>query len=358
MTVGAVAPDILAVIYLNLFTSIVLFSAMSLGNRLELPAGQADVNMVGIASIASPLLIYAAMRDSNPWGFGVPFFNGVLPAFLAVPIVQLLVAYLSFHVMERRLLNPLLPSYSKFMGFVLLLLVDAVTGAAIYFPPVPVFPLSYKVVLFCLIHLAASVWLMTAVTPWRETLESWVWRFRGRLSLPYDLLLGERSANSLILMVYGLMGVAGLWLFVLLPAALGGDGVVAPVLNLTWKALALTVLLILALGTVHQRAVLLVGRNGAVAFFLLGIILDLPPHMLGLYYQWDGLMAFSPSAHFLRWFRDPANALPIAPVLVVYTVMFVLTWVSFRARMRRLIANVDLRLRLMGAKEPAVVGGA
>jgi hypothetical protein len=194
--------------------------------------------------------------------------------------------------------------------------------------------------------------LISAVSPFKETLHDWVWRYRGRCSRLWDLWLGDRSANGLVLATFCVMGILGLCLGVLLPAGLEDNFTkvrqeAVPICG----AVALTCMLILAFGTLHQRAVLLAGRNGSAVFFLFILILDGPMHLVGQYYGLDKVLAFSPSAHFLRW-KDGNPPLSLLPVLGLYGLLFVLTAVSLYGRLHRLERIVDDKLRLMGVHKP------
>jgi hypothetical protein len=357
--VGGVSLELVLIVYLNLITTTILFSAMGLGNRLEPPAGQADIGIAGLAGFSTPFLLFNALRLDDPWDFGLLFPNFHVPLLVVLPAIQLLLAYVCFHTMERRLLNPLLPGFSKPLAYALLLLLDAV--ALVTFFSIPA-PHTYRCVGFCLAHLVIAVWLITAVTPWKETLHSWVWRYRGRLPRLLDLWIGERSSNQLVLLTLCLSGVI-FYLPLVFMRAPWGD--VFPdatypqfqaALGAKLAAMLLTVLLILTFGALHQRALLLVGRNGAAALLVVALILDLPPQIAGQYYNSELILSFSPSAHFVRLFKDPAHPLDLLPVLCVYGGILILCGWSLHDRMRRLERAVDVKLLQMGVTpEPAPV---
>jgi hypothetical protein len=360
LSIGGVTLDLMLIVYLNLITTTVLFSALGLGNRLELPMGQADIGLAGLAGLTTPFVLFNAMRMDEPWDFGLLFPGFHIPALAVLPVVQLLLAYVCFHTMERRLLNPLLPAFSKPLAYALLVLLDAV--ALVTFFAIPA-PHTYRCLGFCLAHLTIAVWLMTAVTPWKETLHSWVWRYRDRLPRLWDLWVGERSSNQLVLLTFCLAGVIAYPALLFLQPPWGD---VFPdtrypqyqaELSAKLGAMLLTVLLILAFGAVHQRALLLVGRNGAAALLVVALILDLPPQIAGQYYNSDLLQSFSPSAHFVRLFKDPAHPLDLLPVLGVYGVILLLCGWSLHDRIRRLELAVDVKLRQMGVTAPAAGGG-
>jgi hypothetical protein len=356
---GGVSLDILLVLYLNLATTTLLFGVLGLNNRLEPPMAQSEVTLIGLAGILSPTLLINAFRHDNPWHNTVFLFGYQIPWLLLLPPLQLAMAYLCFQTMERRLLNPLLPQFSKKMAYALLIVSDVVIAAALIVPPPLVrnWPLSARWGLFCICHLLACLWLMTTVTPFKDTLHDWVWRYRGRRSRLWDLWLGDRSANGLVLLTFCVVGVVGLFLGVLLPDGLDDHfAQVSQQAGQITVAVLLTCLMLLALGTVHQRAVLLAGRNGVAAFFLVFIILDMPVHTIGQYYGLNKVLAFSASAHFNCWIQEQPPLNPL-PVLGVYGLLFAVTALSVYGRIHRLERIVDGKLRLMGVGEPVPAGG-
>src|SRR5439155_17013749 len=124
------------------------------------------------------------------------------------------------HTMVLRLINPLNPSLSKMLSYLTLLAVDVMTAAVLLEPTPFGLAIEPRVTAFCLVHLLAGLLLMNCVTPWRASLESWVWRFRGRTPLLWDWWLGERSENGLVLITFSALGISCLVLLVLLPAGL------------------------------------------------------------------------------------------------------------------------------------------
>jgi hypothetical protein len=356
---GGVSLDVLLIVYVNLATTMLLFGTMGLGNRLEPPAGQAEVTLVALVGFFSPIPLFNALvRHDNPWHHTVFLFGYQVPWLILLPVVQLAIAYLCFRTMERKLLNPLLPQFGKKLAYGLLILADAIIAAALVAPPplLPLWTLSTRWAMFCVFHLLACLWLITAVTPIKETLHDWVWRYRGRRPLLWDLLLCDRSANGLVLLTFCVIGVLGLGLGVLLPAGLDDNfAQVSREAGPIAVAVLLTCSLILFLGTLHQRAVLLAGRLGAGAFFVVAMTLDVPFHIVGQYYGLNKVLALSPSAHFRRWI-DGQPALDALPVLGFYGVLFVVTAVSLYRRIHRLERIVDGKLRLMGVGKPVPAG--
>jgi hypothetical protein len=347
---GGVVPEVLLLVYVNLATTTLLAGSVGLLNKVELPIGKADSGMATLAGLLTPIPVFSSIVSNDPWHLGVPFFGFLIPYLFLVPVVQLVLAGLFFQIMVRRLLNPLNPALSKRLAYVVLCGVDAVVAAWLYDPlrmqgPQPWLTLQLRAAAFCLIHLVVSLVLVVAVTPWRETLHSWAWRFRGRLPRLWDLWISDRSENGLALLTFCAIGVLNLLLLVVLP--LGQDP--------SWRAVlppaVAAVCLILSLGTLHQCCVFAAGRNGSVTSFLLGTILVVLPDLVGRYYQLDLVQALSPSAQFVRWLATPHEALALAPLLLLYVLLGSGCWFALRRWMRLLEGVVDARLRQMGVSK-------
>jgi hypothetical protein len=353
---GGVTPEVMALMYLNLATTTLLAGAVGLLNRVDLPIGKADSGMAALAGLLTPVPVFSSLVSNDPWQRGVPFFGVTVPFLLVIPVAQAVLACLFFQTMVRRLLNPLNPALGKRLAYALLFAVDVVTAAWLYDPlfargPQPWLTLEFRAGAFCLIHLLASLCLIVGVTPWRETVHSWVWRFRDRLPRLWDLWVSDRSENALALLTFCALGVLCLGLFVVLPTAKDQDWrVVVP------PATAM-VLLLLTFGTLHQCCVLLAGRSGTVTVFLLGMILVVLPHLVGRYYQLDLLLAVSPSAQFVRWLAYPTEKLNLLPLLVLYGLLLAGAWLALRRWMRRLAQVVDHKLQRMGVTKPLAPWG-
>jgi hypothetical protein len=331
------------------FGSVVVIGFMVLppllGNARALLSVPWSTAAVGLLT---PIPAFFGVYTGNPWGFHLSFFGIQIPLLLVTPLSQLALAFLCFHTMERRLINPLNPSLSKRLAYWTLLAVDVMTAGVLLEPRPLGLALGPRVTVFCLVHLLAGLWLMNCVTPLRESLESWAWRFRGRASRLWDWWLGERSENGLVLITFGAIGILGLLLLVLLPAgrqegfaAVGESG---PVIA---SVLVTTTLLLLTLGTLHQWFVFIAGRTGKAALVSFLAIITLPLHVLGEYYQNEFLLALCPTAHFARWFTG--STLPhLEYMLAVYGGLLLWSWVSLRRRITRLEQIIDRKLQQMG----------
>jgi hypothetical protein len=219
--------------------------------------------------------------------------------------------------------------------------------------------ISMRAVIFCLVHLFASLALTFGMTAWRETLYSWVWRFRRRRPLLVDLCWGDRSENVLSLATFALMGLVNLGLFIVLPAAWAEwTGPTDANLFLsalpTWIAAAImTAVLILAFGTIHQWLLLIAGRPGSPITFILAAMATFIPLAGGFQKKTEWLMSFSPAMYYAHWLtldtRGPKPAFSFSVLVLLYLAVFMLFWYLLRGRMRKLQAWVDFKLRSMGA---------
>jgi hypothetical protein len=253
--------------------------------------------------------------------------------------------------MVRRLINPLNTSLNKKSAYLVLLVVDVIAAGTLFEPtPLGLNP-APRYAAFCLVHLLVCLLLTNAITPWRESLQSWVWRFRGRLPHLWDLWQGERSESMLSVLTFCLMGGVGLFLLVLLPQGME-EGFAKLEASQALGILGVTTLLLMTLGTVYQWFISIAGRSAKGAFLTFLMILIVPFHILGYYYQINLLLALSPSAHFLSWFQEsPPPAL--LPLFVAYGGLLVLMWWSLRRRVARMSAVVDEKLVQMGVVKRA-----
>jgi len=377
---GGVDLEVMLLMYVNLATTLLLCGAAGLIGRIELPVGQATGVIISIWALGTPIPLFVGIARRNPWLIEIPLFGVDIPYMLLLPPVQLLLAYVCFRIMERQLITPLNPMISKPLAYAILAGVDLVSAALL-------FNLTHvgswdtdlgtligrRGVVFCLVHLFAGLALTFGMTAWRETLYSWVWRFRRRRPLLVDLWLGDRSENVLSLGTFAVMGLVNLALFVVLPTVWWGrsgpwpgpSSILDPQSSNVWLALptliaaaTTTAVLILAFGTIHQWLLLIAGRVGSTITFLLAAMATFIPLAGGFRKQTEWTMSFSPALHYAHWLglnspRDPQPAFSYLVLVVLYLVVFILFWYLLRARMRKLEAWVDFKLRMMGALPPA-----
>jgi hypothetical protein len=371
----------LCLLYFNLLTTTLLFGSIGLLNRLEVPEGKlsgggssggavwgwlllsvyASIG-TGIAStttpwyavptaLPTPVLIIFGTAKGDPWLYDALLYGRPLAYLVLTPVVQLIVAALCFQMMVRRLINPLNTPFAKRTAYASVLLADVLAVAVLYDRSDR--DVGLTCTRFCLIHLGGSLALLAAVTPRRETLVSWVWRYRGRRPRWLDLWLGARSENTLVLPTVCGIGVVMLGGGLLLPAGLSrGWPSLQPMVGTVVAATGLTCVLILASGALSQWLEFTFSRGaGGYYVSLLGFAVSLP-HLLGDYFHLDWLLALSPSAYYAQLFDFPGLAqrepLPLWPVLSLYGLFTVVIWLHFQYRLGRLEKGVDHQLLEMG----------
>jgi hypothetical protein len=365
---------ILLLIYLNLFTTMVLLGTVGLIHRLDVqegkPAGGGGgiwtmlgvLTWVGFSAgpalarfpwfaaavgLLTPVPLFRGVASHTPWQPSLGFFGGHVPLLVVAPLAQLLVAFLCFRVMVRRLINPLNPPFGKPMAYAVLMIVDLIASGVLYETGPAADPAEVRVAGFCLVHFLTSLLLVINVTPGRQSLQSWVWRFRGRSPRLWDMWLGDRSENGLVLVTFCGIGLVLCGLLVLLPAGL--DQIAIP-----WEAvlpiLASTSLLILAFGGIHQWLLFISGGSGVAPLLMLTVILVGIPHAVGHYYHLELVEALSPSAQFISWLNSGPGGppLPWYPLAILYGVLTAAAWLSFRGHLARLEKAVDHKLQSMG----------
>src|SRR5207245_4042120 len=107
-------------------------------------------------------------------------------------------------------INPLNPPFAKATAYLTLLVFDYLAGAVLFEPAGFGLAIGPRAAAFWLGHLFVSLMLINNVTPWRESLQSWIWRLRGPSPRLLDLWLGARSENGLALLTFCLLGLVGL----------------------------------------------------------------------------------------------------------------------------------------------------
>jgi hypothetical protein len=264
------------------------------------------------------------------------------------------------HVMARAIDSPLNPPIARWVSYLLLFAIDMVVALLLSGVALAVAYLSRggtgatttggRVTMFWAAHMTVSAYLIFGVTAWRESLRSWVWRFRGRVPPFRDHWLGDRSGNSAAVLTFVLIGLL-VYACVLLPMSLMIDE--PDELAATWPALVgaplLASVLILTFGAIFQWNSLIFGRTGnvVVVVFLAALA---APYYIGVLENSPLITQLSPFAHFSGWFGRPETMLDLFPI--VLGVLFLLGFIasrSFRGRMQFLGRAVDRKLDKMGA---------
>jgi hypothetical protein len=367
----------LVLIYVNMVTTLVLTGALGLQSMLQplrqqgqaapssgfiavliligqvAAAGQAFVPGVldtswsaALASLAVPMApLVGLLKHQDPWHYPLSLFGWGVPFLLATPCAQLGLAVMLFRKMQRRLANPVNLVGGRADAYVTLIVADIVAAAVLFDATGK--DRSLRLVLFWLWHLAVSTLLVVEITPWRELLETWAWRFRGRGPAWRDRWLGDRSENGTFLVTICVIGLAIYFVLVILPESVVvgskrfDDGVV-------FRAPLLVCLLTLSVGTVLQWSLFAVGRNGWV-FLPAFLACDPITFGYGTFYNIPWLMDLTVTAHCQRAFFD----LPIEPLVVLHIAIYLLFRRVLHNGLQRMIRGVNQKLQTMGVMPPA-----
>jgi hypothetical protein len=252
------------------------------------------------------------------------------------------------------MISPVNVALGKPLAYGIVAAIDVVAAGVLGDPRTMTPTLGASVATFCLIHIAFSLLMTMAVTPGRECLRSWVWRFRGRMPYWRDLWYGERSENIGALVTFCAMGVVATVLLVIMPVgakAAAGPDFAALLANESDKLVALC-LLILSVGAAYQLVVS-IGPALPMVFAAFLAALVIAPHVAGLYLQWPIMMAISPSAQFAHWIGHEPSELPFWPFVATYGVILALARIAISRRIASAIRLVDARvLEMIVVAEP------
>ncbi len=323
------------------------------GNLTRLPAllSGRETAVVGLFVPLGPLT--GLFEQDNPWHYGLSFFGTNVPFLLLTPVVQLALAALCFVCMVRRLTNTMNPALTKPLAYLVLVIID-VLAAAVLFEPGPGDPeLGPRSMHYWLWQGLASLVLVSAVTPDRELILTWIWRFRGRHSRLRDLCWQDRSPNLLVLVTTGAIGVTVYLLLVAVPALLvAGWNEARPGDPRVIYPLVLACVLTLSLGMLSQIGKFLAGRGGGW-IVLLPVLVDLTAFWAGDYMHAPWLSQFSVVAHWRNLQSVREEPLSVLPVVCLHGLLFFWSWRVLQRNLRLETKKVQRKLRDMGVTPPA-----
>jgi hypothetical protein len=377
----------LVLVYVNILTTTVLSAALGLMQPLEgdphgkpRQGGNAGSVLFGLFMCFVPLLMsgswkilstpwaaalmgiftpiptYLGIYEGNPWEFKMHVFDLRIPFVLVTSLSQLAVASLIVYGMMRRLVNPLRIILSRRLAYLLLIVVDFLVAGVFYEVPPFGFPLYVRGAAFWIVHIAVSYVLTTLTTPGRETLWSWSWRFRGRTGMIRDLALGDRSVNSLEVLLFALIGVVGFTLMIALPAR---NQFSADLLGqFSTSAVQMTLLsciLIGMSGSLYQWIAIAFNRAGRGYFISFLLLLILPADLLGRYFHNEWLVTMTPIGHFQAWFSERPT-IDMLPVSLLYLTIGVIAMYRIHWRQKAMNRIVDIKLEKMGVGSSLVAG--
>jgi hypothetical protein len=315
--------------------------------------------LTALVGLLTPLPILAALANDTPLA-AIPWFGVPIPYLVLTPVAQLLITGWYFRGMQRQLIHPLSPPGGKLLSYLALIAVDVLVAGILFDQAHWTLALPARGAAFGLVHLLASLYLMTEATPHAATLHSWVWRFRQRAGLR-DAWLGARSENGLMLVTFAAIGVIKLVLLVIVPALIADADAdllaAAPVLA---GATATSILLLLAIGTLHQLWIL---KYGVEAGFLVGVVVFLAlavPCGLGIWLENQipleevrTIAGLSPVFHYFLWSTETADSpLYLWPMLIGYSALLVLGRVGIRRQLRAMERTVNATLKEMKVSGP------
>ena len=314
----------------------------------------------GIVGSVVPVQSLYGVFQGDAWGQTVSLWNRDIPALLLTPVTQLLVAGVAFETMVRRLRNPLDGPMPKSAAYLLLAAADLVFVGIIQ--PAGLL-LTYHVAEYFLSHLLMAIALAVIVTPQRVTWISWAWRFRRTASMPWNLLVGERSANLGVLVVVSLIGWLGCLLFLVVPAWFADQlRITATNAGTVAQIGCITALLTLSIGTLYQWLAIAIGRGAPMTLVLVLLVAMVLPLLLAAYSTGfagdlarndqqritDYWLATTPLAHYYVWISESRAPLPTTPLVVIYALLLIgsvtLCWGTQRYHIR----DVEKKLRRMG----------
>lgn len=413
--IQGIGPLEVFLIYVSILTTGLMFGAMSLQHRLNIPSEKSSGavpgfgSVVGVVSAASGLLASAAGGAGfgwvkTPWAVAliglftpIPIFWGIgvgdswapglylfsrefkIPFLLVTPVTQTAMALLCVHIMARRLMNPATPTLSKPIAYLLLFIIDFLAVGVIQASDTPLhrFKLAQREVVFCAIHIITSFIVIGCVTPNRELLETWAWRWRGKKPWLLDEWLGERSLNTLALVTCCLIGALGIgalllmagdpqepilaqndW-FVVLDKSLAGEEV-RDATQVIPLVLALTSLIVLTFGSIYQWMVTVANKYGSSMFILLLFVAVALPAVAGAITEGQRAqrvqgpmniwLELSPVIHYIAWGGAPLGMPNLTWIALIYSACFVLTLLGTRRRLGRIVRRVEAKLETMGVR--------
>ncbi len=322
-----------------------------------------------LASLLTPLHSIAGIFVDNPWEAKFYWFSIGIPCLILSPIAHLLIAWFCLSIMARRLTTVENTPQGKSLVYLFIIVGDLLLAGVLQSTNrsgplgAAAIPLRIQVGVFFIIHLILTAILLVAVTPKRELLWSWVWRFRGLKPTWHDALWHDRCLNTLPLIISVFSGALSLTLLIVT----SGQAV-------DWQALILSGLAVVAMifcwGVLFQWSVLAAGKYGTSLFMILAVMALFSPVMLG-FILWGisngahplaiPILHLTPVLEIGNWFGDdksqhPALALVTGwPITVAYFVLGFLMLYLLHARLDKMIERVKQTKAGMGVDTQGLV---
>jgi hypothetical protein len=381
------------VVYLNLAAFAILGGALGLLHPLEQAAGKtggggaaaawAIVFMVGIPYIIgsgmliarsptaafvlgtfTPASVISGLYAGDVWQHKLNLFGWTLPYAVFSPIAHLSLAFLLFSVMARRLKNPVETPLSKPLAYFALAIIDLLlVGYLIGEDPLKgKGGAGYNLAAFAIAHAVLSMALAFCVTPNREGVDSWIWGLRRGKRDWQEWLVGDRSPNSVAVVVMATIGLLAALLLLGLSGGvmqgLADFNVLGPQSSPFNNAVGLAIALAFfaSFGWLVQAASLTMKRmTAAIIVGTIYLLYSMSLAVAGNNLDVRWAASLSPFAHFIAW-TDPREfhrlVISPAPCLAALTVASALglaLTLRYKWGFRRIVEG---KLRAMGVASP------
>jgi hypothetical protein len=306
--------------------------------------------------LITPIPAYYGIVEGNPWLHGLHFFGLRIPFLIVTPISYLAITGVILHVMTRRLVNPVRIGMSRAVAYVLMICFDLLVAGVFFDSLILGSELYTRSAAFWLAHMVFGLALLMLITPSRECLWTWSWLVRGRLNSARDLAFGDRSLNTLALVILALVGLIDYFLMLILPAQL-----LFPLEQLNQflpeavRMATICTLVFLAGGSLFQLVAIVFDRSGRSLYFILLVLLIVPLDLTGRYYHVDILLGATPSGQFGWWLAGESSRLAW-PVLVLYAALLLFTQYWIYRGLAAMNRTVERKLRGMKIEPPRVAG--
>jgi len=309
------------------------------------------------------LSIYGIMTGT-PWNATWDIFGLHIPFLCVTPVTQACVAMIFIQAMRRKLIHPANPPLSKNAAYLILIVVDCLMVGMIRGNLRIAGDGLERMSLFWTVHLVFSLLLALGITPGREALLSWIWRFRGKSPWLTDQLSGTRTANTGALVLFTLLGWAigglglvGVDVLVNQPGNLMATPPISE-LDLFLVIGALITLPILLWSTILQLFAVLSGSSSPGVLIGVIVLMVMPLHIAGAWYENDFLLSMTISGQIATRFEDSHAVLPIWPSSLLYGGLFFLCLIALRQHLSYHERYIDLKLQQIGVNgvQPAASG--
>lgn len=387
---GGGPPVSLPFVYCMQFTTILMFGSLGMLHSLQPPSRRTGndsgcglvilafiilPNLVagGIANVSNPLvsalvglftpiLAIVDVANNDPWAHRLPVFAANVPYLLVTPLSQILIAFVCIQAMARRMASNSCLGLSRPTAFGLLAATDLVT-AGILFEDVSDAYVDQAIATFALAHLIASILLILLITPTRDALISWLWRFRGKRPLVIDQLFGDRSPNSVAVAFLLVIGILGLAAFLLIPA-LATDRIrrLPDPATVMIPATVLVAVITVCFGAIQQMVACLTARGATMAgvgTVAVLVVVNLGALFAGILAESKLIVSLCVPLHFVDWMTpnvhrrtdfDPTTDLSLWPSVVAYAFLAAACFAWRRRWLASTAEEVNSKLERMGVR--------